>query len=87
MLFVRSSLPKEKGISEEIIKKQKEGRNKYYQGFLEYENIDIPNVSTVLSELKEKYKMGIVTTSKKEHFRVIHRDRDILDYMEKSLIF
>ena len=76
------NIPKEKGISEEIIKTQKEKRNKIYQTFLERENIEIPNVVNVLSDLMRNYKMAIITTSKKEDFELIHRHRKILDYME-----
>ena len=76
------NIPKEKGINEEIIKTQKEKRNKYYQNFIARENIEIPNVLTVLSELKQNYKMAIITTSKKEDFDLIHRHRNILDHME-----
>ncbi|MDC7220497.1 MAG: HAD-IA family hydrolase [Spirochaetales bacterium] len=42
----------------------------------------IPHVESVLSELKADYRMGIVTTSRKDDFEIIHRERAILDYME-----
>ena len=76
------TIPKEKGISEEIVKTQKDKRNKYYQNFIIKEDIAIPNVLPVLSKLKQNYKMAIVTTSKKDDFKLIHKSRNILDHME-----
>ena len=57
-------------------------RDIYYQEYLKTENIDIENVHKILTELKAKYKMGIVTTSRREDFEIIHKNRGIVDFME-----
>ena len=76
------SIPKEQGVSEETINAQKDNRNQYYQDFLAQENIEIDGVCGVLTELKNDYKMAIITTSKPEDFKLIHDDREILGYMD-----
>ena len=72
----------EKGISELHISKARKQRNIYYQEFLKSENILIPGVKEVLKELAKKYKMGIVTTSRRVDFEIIHNNRGLVDYMD-----
>ncbi len=79
------SIPREKGVSEELIKGQRKKRNEYYRNYLQNQNIEIPNVIKVLRELKEHFSMAIVTTSRREDFDLIHEKRSILDYMDFSL--
>ena len=46
------------------------------------EDIEIEGVLQTLSELANTYRMGVVTTSKRADFALIHENRSILDYME-----
>lgn len=71
-----------KGFSEQTINTHKSIRDDDYQKFLTRENIEIEGVNDTLSQLSNKYKMAIVTTSKKNDFDLIHRDRTITDYMD-----
>ena len=57
-------------------------RDIYYQEYLRVEDIAIKNVHEVLQELSKKYKMAIVTTSRRIDFEIIHKDRGITDFME-----
>lgn len=57
-------------------------RNKYYQEYLQSKNIVIEGVHDVLSELSKKYKMGIVTTSRRVDFEIIHNNRGIVNFMD-----
>ena len=57
-------------------------RDVYYQEYLRTEDIAIENVHDILNELKKKYKMGIVTTSRRVDFEIIHKHRGITDFME-----
>lgn len=57
-------------------------RDIYYQEYLRSEDIDIQNVHAILTELQKKYKMGIVTTSRRIDFEIIHKNRGIIDFME-----
>ncbi len=57
-------------------------RNIYYQEYLRKEDIAIPGVHKILEKLSKKYKMGIVTTSRRADFEIIHRNRGITDFMD-----
>jgi HAD superfamily hydrolase (TIGR01509 family) len=70
------------GIKTEIIDKKRIQRDIYYQEFLNTKNLEIPNVKKVLKNLSKKYKMAIVTTSRRIDFELIHKNRGITNYME-----
>jgi len=67
------------------IKKAREKRDILYQKYLKSENIAINGVEEILRELKQKYQMGIVTTSRRVDFELIHYKRGIVDYMDFAL--
>lgn len=75
----------EKGFSKQIVDNKRFQRDDYYQNFLKTKNIEIPNVKKTLTKLSKKYKMGIVTTSRRVDFDLIHKNRGIIDFMEFSL--
>ena len=70
------------GISEDKISIARDKRNIYYQQYLKTEDIIIPNVHDVLNELSKKYQMGIVTTSRRVDFEIIHDKRGITNFMD-----
>lgn len=70
------------GISTNIIDKQREIRDIYYQNYLKIKNLEIPNVKKVLDNLSKKYKMAIITTSRRVDFELIHKNRGITDFMD-----
>ena len=70
------------GVSEPEITRCRALRDRYYQEYLMSEDIDIEGVLETLAELADTYRMGIVTTSKRADFALIHERRCILDYME-----
>jgi HAD superfamily hydrolase (TIGR01509 family) len=70
------------GISTNIIDKQREIRDIYYQNYLKTKNLEIPNVKKVLDNLSKKYKMAIITTSRRVDFELIHKNRGITDFMD-----
>ncbi|MEA2098598.1 MAG: HAD family hydrolase [Campylobacterota bacterium] len=73
------------GISKKIIDEQRKLRDVFYREFLSYEHIEIDGVVDTLEELKKEYKMGIVTTSRRVDFDLIHNNRDIMQFMDFSL--
>jgi len=73
------------GISQKTIDQCRIKRDALYQHYLQHENIEIPNVKAILKELSKKYKMGIVTTSRRVDFDLIHRHRGIVDFMDFTL--
>lgn len=70
------------GIPEEKIKIARDKRNQYYQYYLQNEDISIDNVHDILNELSHHYKMGIVTTSRRIDFELIHKNSGIVDFMD-----
>ncbi len=50
----------------------KKERNAIYLKMLQTENFKIDGVEETLEALKERYTMGIVTSSRREHFEMIH---------------
>lgn len=67
--------------NDEIIIARKQ-RDLYYQEYLKKENTIIENVHDVLNELSKKYKLAIVTTSRRVDFEIIHKDKGITDFMD-----
>lgn len=73
---------RDSNLDESTINEQRKKRNRYYQEYLKQEDIEISGVESLLSELSRNYKMAIITTSKREDFELIHRDRNIVRYMD-----
>jgi HAD superfamily hydrolase (TIGR01509 family) len=75
-------LAQEKGVTVEEINRARERRSGYYQHYLRSENIFIDGVEEVLSELSNDYRMGIVTTSRRVDFELIHHEKKLTRYMD-----
>lgn len=71
-----------KGFSEEKIAIARDKRNSYYQKYLQTEDIAIKDVQDILNQLSHNFKMGIVTTSRRVDFEIIHKNRGITDFMD-----
>ncbi|QOG13217.1 HAD family hydrolase [Arcobacter sp. FWKO B] len=74
--------PLRQGISQSIIDKAREKRNTYYQQFIQTKDLIIDGVEDTLKELSYKYKMAIVTTSRRVDFELIHSRTNLLKYMD-----
>ena len=70
------------GIETSIIDKKRVQRDIYYRDFLQTKNLEIPKVKKVFADLSKKYKMAIVTTSRRVDFELIHKKRGISDFMQ-----
>lgn len=75
-------LAKEHGYDHDTIEKYREKRNELYQHYIRTENIEIAGVSEIIAELKECYKMGIVTSARREDFELIHAKGNITKHMD-----
>jgi HAD superfamily hydrolase (TIGR01509 family) len=73
-------LARDAGFSEEEIDQMRIERNQIYSKYLSGGKLLIDGAAKTLAELSRKYKLGIVTSSKKNHFDLIHRDTNILHY-------
>jgi len=70
------------GIDEQIISRQREVRDRYYQEYLRTEAIEIDGVLKALAELSKHVRMAIVTTAKRVDFEIIHEKRQITRFMD-----
>jgi HAD superfamily hydrolase (TIGR01509 family) len=75
-------LAKELGYSDETISELRRERNQLYGKLLETEIEIIDGAESVLKKLYGKVKMGIVTSSRKDHFEIIHKQTDFLKYFD-----
>jgi len=75
----------ENGFKKDIVDKSREKRDTLYQEFLKTKKIEISGVETILKKLSTKYKMAIITTSRRVDFDLIHNNRNIIQYMDFSL--
>jgi HAD superfamily hydrolase (TIGR01509 family) len=71
-----------KSATQKQITTARDKRNIYYQEYLQTKDLTIDGVKKVLDELSKKYQMGIVTTSRRVDFEIIHKNRGITDYMD-----
>ncbi|MFT5662504.1 MAG: HAD superfamily hydrolase (TIGR01509 family) [Sulfurimonas sp.] len=78
-------IAQKQGISKNEIDKKRRQRDVYYQEFIQTQNIEIAGVVEVLKELSKTYKMGIVTTSRRVDFDLVHDNLDIVQYMDFTL--
>ena len=70
------------GVDDQRIAAARARRDNYYQQYLLTEDIEIGGVTETLKELSSICRMAIVTTSRRVDFELIHRDRQIIDYMD-----
>lgn len=78
-------LASKQGIVKKDIDAKRKRRDIYYQEFIQTKEIEIDGVEDVLKELSKKYKMGIVTTSRRVDFDLVHNTRNIVKYMDFTL--
>jgi HAD superfamily hydrolase (TIGR01509 family) len=78
-------LAAEKGVTPDEIEKLRDKHNALYSTLLEQENLVIHGVRGVLEELSRRYVMGIVTSSRPDHFEIIHRRTGFLKYFQFTI--
>ena len=62
---------------------QREGRNRHYAARLASERIPaIDGAAEVLAALAPRLRMGVVTSSNRDHFDIIHRRLDLMRHFE-----
>lgn len=71
-----------RGATAADIERQRAVRNRLYQEYLRREAIEIPGVQETLAELRGRFRMAVVTNSRREDFDLIHRTRTIMAPME-----
>jgi HAD superfamily hydrolase (TIGR01509 family) len=75
-------LAEERGIAPNAIEQLRNDRNALYSDWLAEAPRLIADVTRVLDALHGRYVMGVVTSSRKDHFDVIHRTSGLLKYFD-----
>ena len=75
-------LAADKGVSPSAIEQLRHARNTLYSTLLCQEPLIIAGVREVLGALHGTYVMGIVTSSKPDHFALIHQTTGLLPYFQ-----
>lgn len=76
---------KKQGHTQTVVDEQRRRRDIYYREFISSQAIEIEGVVDVLDELSKEYSFGIVTTSRRVDFDLIHNNREIVKYMDFTL--
>lgn len=69
-------------LKPETVSSKRADRDRYYQSYLQSEAIEIPGIESILEKLSASFKLAIVTTSKPEDFKLIHKNRSITTWMD-----
>lgn len=71
-----------RGLSLTAVEALKEQRNALYGELIAGAPRVLPGVPEVVSALHGRYRMGVVTSSRRHHFEIIHRDTGLLPYFD-----
>jgi HAD superfamily hydrolase (TIGR01509 family) len=72
----------ERGMSPDDVERLRTARNVLYGQWLATETRVMYDVRRVLEALHGRYVMGVVTSSRKDHFDVIHAQAELLKYFD-----
>jgi len=75
-------LAEQKGLNNDAIVKLRQERNKIYSDLLRNHSKVMEGVQQTLDKLHGKFTMGVVTSSRKDHFDIIHQNSGLLKYFD-----
>jgi HAD superfamily hydrolase (TIGR01509 family) len=75
-------LAEEKGVPAAEVSRLREERNKLYTEFLHDGPLVIDGAEETLAQLHGRFTMGIVTSSRRDHFETIHQKTSLLQYVD-----
>ena len=73
------------GVSQADIAEMQDARNERYLQMLEQEWITIVGVRETLAILRPHFVMGIVTSSRRQHFETMHRRTGLLEFFDFAI--
>jgi HAD superfamily hydrolase (TIGR01509 family) len=76
---IRNLLP---GRSRDELNSLHQQRDQLYSELLQSEPISVPCVEEQLNELRQRFRMAIVTSSRREHFDIIHSRLNLLKHFD-----
>ncbi|HQF39189.1 MAG TPA: HAD family phosphatase [Opitutaceae bacterium] len=71
-----------RGLGAADLEDLRQRRNALYQAHLEQQPLTIPGVRETLAALRPRFAMGIVTSSRRDHFATIHRRTGLLEFFD-----
>lgn len=71
-----------KGLRSGEIEKLRSQRNEMYSDYLRLNDVRMPGIEDVLKRLHGKAVMGVITTSRRPHFDIIHAKTGMLKYFD-----
>ena len=75
-------LAREQGVSAARIEVQRAERDARYRELIQTQPIEVAGVPDVLAGLAPRYRMAVITTSRRRDFDLIHAGRDLLEHFE-----
>lgn len=75
-------LAEKKGFNVREIMSLRAERDAIYSKYLSCKNTAMPDVEKMLKRLHRKVRMGIVTTSRRNHIDIMHRNTGFLKYFD-----
>ena len=75
-------LAQERGLPPAAVERLRDERNALYSRLLCAGARPVYGITSVLKALQGKYTMGIVTSSRRDHFDLIHQSSDLLPYFD-----
>jgi HAD superfamily hydrolase (TIGR01509 family) len=75
-------LAAERGLAKDAVERLRTMRNELYARWLVETPLVMEDIGRVLDALHGKYVMGVVTSSRKDHFDLIHRSTGLLKYFD-----
>ena len=69
-------------VDGETFERLRDERNQLYSDLLSQGDLSIPGARETLESLKDRVRMVIVTSSRRDHFQIIHRSTGFLSYFE-----
>jgi len=75
-------LAAERGVAPDEIEALRRRRSEVYSELLEAGRVLLPGVREALERLRGRVRMGVVTSSRRAHFEIIHRSTGLLEFFE-----
>ena len=75
-------LAEQKGLSLGEIERLRTARNSLYSQLLRQERVCVEGVREVLDALYGRYLMGVVTSSNRDHFELMHQSTGLVKYFD-----
>ncbi len=79
-------LARERGVGDAEIESLRNWRNRRYAELLAGRDCVLPGVRETLAALHGRVRMAVVTSSRREHFEIIHRRSGLLPHFEFCLV-